>query len=177
MNLRTIMQEARAAGCRTPTEVEIFLDKKRKRECDLTGPGSQGNSIMLMPSESGGKDSNSRAAVQGVSGSLNDLDTLGFNGADFLSEAVSATVHLVVKLMLKRMNVDMEFGLGWQEKRVCSEIRVSPPVYLRMEEVLSVEIFNGNVSNKTDAHRLFKIEATKVDRIYEMLIKKGIAQP
>ncbi|XP_023542054.1 transcriptional adapter ADA2b-like [Cucurbita pepo subsp. pepo] len=144
------LKEARAAGCRTPTEVEIFLDKKRKRECDLTGPGSQGNSIMLMPSESGGKDSNSRAAVQGVSGSLNDLDTLGFNGADFLSEA---------------------------EKRVCSEIRVSPPVYLRMEEVLSVEIFNGNVSNKTDAHRLFKIEATKVDRIYEMLIKKGIAQP
>ncbi|KAG6573518.1 Transcriptional adapter ADA2b, partial [Cucurbita argyrosperma subsp. sororia] len=120
------LKEARAAGCRTPTEVEIFLDKKRKRECDLTGPGSQGNSIMFMPSESGGKDSNSRAAVQGVSGSLNDLDTLGFNGADFLSEA---------------------------EKRVCSEIRVSPPVYLRMEEVLSVEIFNGNVSNKSDAHR------------------------
>ncbi|XP_022925352.1 transcriptional adapter ADA2b-like [Cucurbita moschata] len=144
------LKEARAAGCRTPTEVEIFLNKKRKRECDLTGPGSQGNSIMFMPSESGGKDSNSRAAVQGVSGSLNDLDTLGFNGADFLSEA---------------------------EKRVCSEIRVSPPVYLRMEEVLSVEIFNGNVSNKSDAHRLFKIEATKVDRIYEMLIKKGIAQP
>ncbi|XP_022967070.1 transcriptional adapter ADA2b-like [Cucurbita maxima] len=144
------LKEARAAGCRTPTEVEIFLDKKRKRECDLTGPGSRGNSIMFMPSESGGKDSNSRAAVQGVSGSLNDLDSLGFNGADFLSEA---------------------------EKRVCSEIRVSPPVYLRMEEVLSVEIFNGNVSNKSDAHRLFKIEATKIDRIYEMLIKKGIAQP
>lgn len=87
------------AGCRTPTEVEIFLDKKRKRESEeadrrvkdsnLTGPGSQGNSIMFIPSESAGKDSNSRPAVQALSGSVSDFDMLGFNGAEFLSEAVS----------------------------------------------------------------------------------------
>lgn len=154
------LKEARAAGCRTPTEAEIFLDKKRKRESEeadrrvkesnLTGPGSQGNSIMFMPSESAGKDSNLRPAAQALSGSVNDLDMLGFNGADFLSEA---------------------------EKRLCSEIRLTPPLYLRMEEVLSVEIFNGNVTNKSDAHHLFKIDPSKIDRIYEMLIKKGIAQP
>ena len=45
-----------------------------------------------------------------------------------------------------------------------------------MEEVLSVEIFNGNVTKKSDAHHLFKIDPSKIDRIYEMLIKKGIAQ-
>lgn len=67
--------------------------------------------------------------------------------------------------------------LGWQEKRLCSEIRLTPPLYLRMEEVLSVEIFNGNVTKKSDAHHLFKIDPSKIDRIYEMLIKKGIAQP
>ncbi|XP_038877795.1 transcriptional adapter ADA2b [Benincasa hispida] len=153
------LKEARVAGCRTPTEVEIFLDKKRKRESEeadrrvkdsnLTGPGSQGNSIMFIPSESAGKDSNSRP-VQALSGSVNDFDMLGFNGADFLSEA---------------------------EKRLCSEIRLTPPLYLRMEEVLSVEIFNGNITKKSDAHHLFKIDPSKIDRIYEMLIKKGIAQP
>ncbi|XP_031746029.1 transcriptional adapter ADA2b isoform X4 [Cucumis sativus] len=159
INLRITMQEARLAGYRTPAEAEIFLDKKRKRESEeadrrvkdgnLTGPGSQGNSIMFIPSESAGKDSNSRPAVQALSGSVNDFDMLGFNGADFLSEA---------------------------EKRLCSEIRLTPPLYLRMEEVLSVEIFNGNVTKKSDAHHLFKIDPSKIDRIYEMLIKKGIAQ-
>ncbi|XP_050936606.1 transcriptional adapter ADA2b isoform X3 [Cucumis melo] len=153
------LKEARLAGYRTPAEAEIFLDKKRKRESEeaerrvkdgnLTGPGSQGNSIMFIPSESAGKDSNSRPAVQALSGSVNDFDMLGFNGADFLSEA---------------------------EKRLCSEIRLTPPLYLRMEEVLSVEIFNGNVTKKSDAHHLFKIDPSKIDRIYEMLIKKGIAQ-
>lgn len=101
------MQEARLAGYRTPAEAEIFLDKKRKRESEeaerrvkdgnLTGPGSQGNSIMFIPSESAGKDSNSRPAVQALSGSVNDFDMLGFNGADFLSEAVSAISHLLIK--------------------------------------------------------------------------------
>ena len=100
------MQEARLAGYRTPAEAEIFLDKKRKRESEeadrrvkdgnLTGPGSQGNSIMFIPSESASKDSNSRPAVQALSGSVNDFDMLGFNGADFLSEAVSAISHLLV---------------------------------------------------------------------------------
>ncbi|XP_022142568.1 transcriptional adapter ADA2b [Momordica charantia] len=146
------LKEARAAGCRTANEAEIFLDKKRKRESEetdcrvkegtLTGPGSQGNSIMFMPSESASKDPNSRPA--------NDFDTLGFNHADLLSDA---------------------------EKRLCSEIRLTPPLYLKMEEVLSVEIFNGNVTKKSDAHHLFKIDPIKIDRIYEMLIKKGIAQP
>ncbi|KAG7019365.1 Transcriptional adapter ADA2b [Cucurbita argyrosperma subsp. argyrosperma] len=151
------LKEARLAGCRTPSEAEIFLDKKRKRESEgadhrvkesnLTGAGSRGNSIMFTPSESAGKDSNSRPAVQALSGSVNNFDMFG---ADFLSEA---------------------------EKSLCSEIRVTPPLYLKMEEVLSVEIFSGNVTKKSDAHHLFKIDPTKIDRIYEMLIKKGIAHP
>ena len=100
--LQMIIQEARVAGCRTPNEAEIFLDKKRKRESEgadhrvkesnLTGAGSRGNSIMFTPSESAGKDSNSRPAVQALSGSVNDFDMFG---ADFLSEAVSAISHLL----------------------------------------------------------------------------------
>lgn len=46
-----------------------------------------------------------------------------------------------------------------------------------MQEVLTKEIFGGGITKKSDAHPLFKIEASKVDRVYDMLVKKGVAQP
>jgi len=64
-----------------------------------------------------------------------------------------------------------------QEKRLCREIHLPPPVYLKMQEVMTKEIFSGNITKKLDAHPLFKIEASKVDRVYDILVKKGIAQP
>jgi transcriptional adapter 2-alpha len=64
-----------------------------------------------------------------------------------------------------------------QEKRLCCEIHLPPPVYLKMQEVMTKEIFSGNITKKSDAHPLFKIEASKVDGVYDMLVKKGIAQP
>jgi transcriptional adapter 2-alpha len=64
-----------------------------------------------------------------------------------------------------------------QEKRLCGEIRLPPPHYLKMQEIMSIEIINGTVTKKSDAHHLFKIEASKIDRVYDMLVKKGIAQP
>ncbi|KAI5330742.1 hypothetical protein L3X38_020868 [Prunus dulcis] len=96
------------------------------------------------------KDSNSRPAGQATSSSASDMDIMGFYGSDLLSEA---------------------------EKRLCSEIRLPPPVFLKMQEVISIEIFSGNVSKKSDVHHLFKIEPSKIDRVYDMLVKKGITQP
>lgn len=63
-----------------------------------------------------------------------------------------------------------------QEKRLCSEVKLVPPVYLQMQQVMSHEIFKGNVTKMSDAYSLFKIDPTKVDRVYDMLVKKGIAQ-
>lgn len=63
-----------------------------------------------------------------------------------------------------------------QEKELCGEIRILPTHYLKMLEMLSVEIMKGNISKKSDAHSLFKVEASKVDRVYDMLVKKGIAK-
>lgn len=63
-----------------------------------------------------------------------------------------------------------------QEKRLCGEIKILPAHYLKMLEILSVEIYKGNVSKKSDAHNLFKVEPNKVDRVYDMLVRKGIAQ-
>lgn len=67
--------------------------------------------------------------------------------------------------------------LNMQEKRLCTEIRIPPHVYLNMQQVMSVEIFKGKVTKKTDAHQLFQMESSKVDRVYDMLVRKGIAAP
>ena len=67
--------------------------------------------------------------------------------------------------------------MPWQEKRLCSETRLPPRIYLKMQEIMSVQIFSGNITKKTDAHHLFKIDPSRIDRVYDMLVKKGIAQP
>ncbi|KAM7525300.1 hypothetical protein LguiA_015202 [Lonicera macranthoides] len=66
--------------------------------------------------------------------------------------------------------------LSEPEKRLCREIRIPPLQYLKMQEVMSVQIFSGNVTKKSDAYSLFNIEPAKVDRVYDMLARKGIAQ-
>ncbi|PON90270.1 Transcriptional adaptor [Trema orientale] len=154
------LKEARGAGCRTSVEAERFLEQKRKREAEENargtkesahvGPSSQGGPNAYMASELTAKDTNSRPAGRVTLNPIGDMDVMGFNGADLLSEA---------------------------EKRLCSETKLPPPVYLKMQEVMSVQIFSGNITKKSDAHHLFKIEPSRIDRVYDMLVKKGIAQP
>jgi transcriptional adapter 2-alpha len=94
----TIFQDARAAGCRTSAEADIYLKHKRKREVEenarvvkessQVGPSSQAGPNAFMPSESVGKEFNSRPVGQATSNSVNDLD-MGFYGAELLSESVS----------------------------------------------------------------------------------------
>lgn len=63
-----------------------------------------------------------------------------------------------------------------QEKRLCGEIRILPAHYLKMLHVMSMEIMQGKLSKKSDAYSLFKVDPSKVDRVYDMLVTKGIAQ-
>ncbi|XP_031396645.1 transcriptional adapter ADA2b-like [Punica granatum] len=81
--------------------------------------------------------SDPRAAGQGSSSSANIVETMGYSGADLLSE---------------------------NEKRLCTEIRVPPQVYLSMQQVMSVEIFKGKVTKKMDAYHLFQMDPSKIDR-------------
>ncbi|CAI0460577.1 unnamed protein product [Linum tenue] len=144
-------QEARAAGCRTSIEADRYLDHKRKREAEDSSrrvkEGGQLVPNVVIASESVGKDSHLKGSS---SYNVNELDITALFDTQLLSEA---------------------------EKRLCYEIRLPPPLYLQMQEVMTKEIFGGNVSKKSDAHSLFKIDANKVDRVYDVLVKKGIAQP
>ncbi|CAI0559227.1 unnamed protein product [Linum tenue] len=80
---------------------------------------------------------------------LYDWDITGFPGAELLSES---------------------------EKQLCKEMRILPAHYLKMMQIISTEVLKGSVRKKADAHGLFKVEPSKVDRVYDMLVKKGIAQ-
>lgn len=63
-----------------------------------------------------------------------------------------------------------------QEKRLCGEIKILPSHYLSMLQTLSMETLNGSITKKSDAHSLFKVDPIKVDRVYDMAVKKGIVQ-
>ncbi|KAK6117810.1 hypothetical protein DH2020_048437 [Rehmannia glutinosa] len=170
------LQEARAAGCRTSAEAERFIEQKMKREIednarrvkessqggpsgkylqrmnhhkgeqDTSSSGGNKSPSVLDP---GGKDSSSN--TKGLTGSdvSDNWDVTGFLGADILSEA---------------------------EKQLCGEMRILPTHYLNMLQTMSMGILSGNLTKKSDAHGLFNVDPSKVDKVYDMLIKKGIAQ-
>ncbi|MBA0566764.1 hypothetical protein Golob_011550 [Gossypium lobatum] len=160
------LQEARAAGCRTAAEANKFIEQKRKKEAEenaqrlkesvQAGPSGKvllhGSPRGIVRSSTGlqpfSKES-STVLGQTTLSTLDDWDITGFIGADLLSDS---------------------------EKQLCSEIRILPSHYLSMLQTLSMEIMKGNISKKSDAHNLFKVEPSKVDKVYDMLVKKGIVR-
>ncbi|KAL5769329.1 hypothetical protein ACOSQ2_016112 [Xanthoceras sorbifolium] len=163
------LKEARAAGCRTSAEADRYLELKRRREAEEASrkakesaqvrPSSshdqqqqQGGSNVFMASGRPAAATRQQAAAAASSSSssshLNDFDIMRFHEVRLLSEA---------------------------EKRLCAELRLPPPFYLKMQEVISRGVFSGKVTKKADAHRFFKIDPTIVDKVYDMLVKKGLA--
>lgn len=45
-----------------------------------------------------------------------------------------------------------------------------------MVDIISVEMLKGSVTKKSDVHGLFKVDPSKIDRVYDMVVKKGISQ-
>ncbi|GFZ05217.1 similar to ADA2 2A [Actinidia rufa] len=162
------LQEARAAGCRTSAQAERYIEEKRKKEAEETahklkdsapaGPSDKflqrANHLKGEPNSSpqgNAQDSSLTSAGQANSSFLEGWDISGFLGADLLSET---------------------------EKQLCCEIKILPSHYLSMSQTMSVAMLNGNITQKSDAHGLFKVvDPSKVDRVYDMLVKKGIGQP
>ncbi|KAL6495062.1 hypothetical protein OROGR_030744 [Orobanche gracilis] len=169
--------EARAAGCRTSAEAEIFIKQKMKSEIEENSrrlkehsqAGPSGKYLQRMNDHkreqdittySGGNKSSS-ILDPGEKGTLSNIkefvgadvsdnwDVSGFLGADLLSDA---------------------------EKQLCGEMRILPTHYLNMMQTMSMGILNGNLTEKSDAHGLFKVDPSKVDKVYDMLVRKGIAQ-
>ncbi|CAJ1964786.1 unnamed protein product [Sphenostylis stenocarpa] len=164
--------EARIAGCVTADDAYRFIKQKRTNEAEpsackesgqirtsaktLQRPNNLKGELDSSPrglqkgtaaSFSGAKDS--PTAIQAISRSPEEWDISGFAGAEFLSES---------------------------EKKLCNEIRILPSYYLNMLQTMSLEISKGSVTKKSDAHKLFKVDRSKVDRVYDVLMKKGALQ-
>ncbi|KAK6918731.1 SANT/Myb domain [Dillenia turbinata] len=170
------LQEARAAGCRATAEANRYIEQRKKeaeetarkvKESALAGTGGkvllktnlpkgeniaspQGGVKGPTDQEFGGRDLCSSTVQQSFLSNLDEWDISGFPGAELLSE---------------------------NEKQLCKETKMLPPQYLKMQEIMSREILNGHITKKPDAHNLFKVDACKIDRVYDMLVKKGMAQP
>ncbi|KAF7803858.1 transcriptional adapter ADA2b [Senna tora] len=143
------LKEGRAAGCRTSAEADRYLEQKRRRQAEENARRAK-ESAQVGQSNQGVPNvfmSSDSTARSAASSSVNEVDV---TGADLLSE---------------------------NEKRLCCELRLPPATYLRMQEVLTLQVFSGNISTKSDAHHLFRMETSKIDRVYDMLVKKGIAPP
>lgn len=147
------LKEARAAGCHSSAEADKYNQEKRKKEAEESGrrkENAQAGLTMPVSSDSVPAYSNSRTTQLDDSSSLTDFDLMSFPMANLLSES---------------------------DKRLCHEIRVAPSHYLQMQEIMSVQIFSGNITKKSDAYPYFNnIERAKVDRVYDVLVGKGIAQ-
>ncbi|KAL9251297.1 Transcriptional adapter ADA2b-like protein [Drosera capensis] len=159
------LQEARAAGCRTSSEADTYIGQKRRREAEEDArrvkesveAGPSGKILLRVKSEF---NSSPRGNTRGpssldaagkntaITSFLDEWDLTGFPGVDLLSES---------------------------EKRLCQEMKILPSHYLNMIKVMSMEIMKGNITKRSDAYGLFKVDTSKVDRIYDMLQKKGLA--
>ncbi|KAL0300896.1 UNVERIFIED_CONTAM: Transcriptional adapter ADA2b [Sesamum radiatum] len=62
-----------------------------------------------------------------------------------------------------------------QEKQLCRDMGLAPNRYLKIQEELTTQIMRGNITKKSDAYSLFQLEPTKIDKVYDVLVKKGIA--
>ncbi|KAI3466502.1 hypothetical protein Pfo_023165 [Paulownia fortunei] len=150
------LKQARAAGCRSAAEADRYLEQKRReaedgahrKESSQAGPSSQESLSVPVSSDSFGTYSTTTSA--GQANSSTDLDFVSISGANLLSES---------------------------EKQLCREIKLAPQQYLKMQEDMTTQIMTGNITKKSDAHSFFQIEPTKVNKVYDMLLKKGIAQP
>ncbi|KAL0407194.1 UNVERIFIED_CONTAM: Transcriptional adapter ADA2b [Sesamum latifolium] len=129
------------------TVVSEYRILKRIRELKA-GPSSQESLSVPVSSDSFGTYSTTTSA--GQANSSTDLDFVTTSAANLLSES---------------------------EKQLCREIRLAPQHYLKMQEDMTTQIMIGNITKKSDAHSLFQIEAAKIDKVYDMLVKKGIVQP
>ncbi|XP_057955540.1 transcriptional adapter ADA2-like isoform X2 [Malania oleifera] len=171
------LQEARKAGCCSSAEADVYIQQKRKKEAEESarrlressqaGPSGKllqkanhpkGEFVGSSPRgavggckglETGGNDSSASSVGSTISRRLGDWDITGLLGADLLSE---------------------------NEKRLCGEIKILPSHYLNMLYIMSIEMMNGNISQKSDAHCFFKVHPSKVDRVYDMLMKKRIVR-
>ena len=192
-----MLQEARTAGCRTTSDANRFIEEKRKKEAEESmllrlnhgAPGSIAGKTLKSPRglprnlHPFGSDSLPKVTPPRIYSGLDTWDVDGLLGADLLSETVRTIIFKLDVCHLICDFVDLLTLFLWferlklffvQEKKMCNETRILAVHYLKMLDILTREIKKGQIKKKSDAYSFFKVEPSKVDRVYDMLVHKGI---
>lgn len=103
-----MLQEAKAAGCRTTSQATRFIEEKRKKEAEESllrqsqgAPGSIASKTLKSPRglarslQPFGSDSMSKVTLPVISSSLDNWDVSGLLGADLLSETVRTNIFQI----------------------------------------------------------------------------------
>ncbi|KAL5076111.1 hypothetical protein RYX36_015095 [Vicia faba] len=150
------LQEARVSGCVTAADAYQFIEQKRTKEAEQGGQIGISGKTLQRPNfpkvELGSSPRDTKdtpTAIQAITSTLEEWDISDFEGAELLSES---------------------------EIKLCNEIRLLPPHFLRIKQIMQSGISKGSITKKSDAYPLFKFSPSKIDRIYDMLLEKGAGQ-
>ncbi|XP_058787205.1 transcriptional adapter ADA2 isoform X2 [Vicia villosa] len=150
------LQEARISGCVTAADAYQFIEQKSTKEAEQGGQIGTSGKTLQRPNfpkvELGSSPRDSKdtpTAVQTITRTLEEWDISDFEGAELLSES---------------------------EIKLCNEVRLLPPHFLRIKQTMQLGISKGSITKKSDAYPLFKFSSSKIDRIYDMLMEKGAGQ-
>jgi transcriptional adapter 2-alpha len=85
----------------------------------------------------------------------------GYAVADLLSEVVR--IFFFCHVCILKLYIASNFSflkppdvIFYQEKHLCCKLRLSPSMYLKMQEDMSVQMIARSVSSKFDVHQMFK---------------------
>ncbi|XP_078161901.1 ADA2 2B isoform X2 [Carex rostrata] len=170
------LQICRAAGCRTISEANAYLEQKRKKELEESMQKSKEAGASLKPQIQ--HKAINRPNMMKVGGAESEVGSPRSTILD--AKKGSSTESPVGSTGAARSGWDDWDLTGLPgtdllsvtEKRLCCETHLLPVHYLKMQEVIVKEIFKGTVHKKSDAYGFFKVEPAKVDLVYEMVVKK-----
>ncbi|KAK4486781.1 hypothetical protein RD792_006636 [Penstemon davidsonii] len=151
LNRIKILQEARAAGCRTSAQVERYIEQKIKKESEENDHRLK-ESLQAGPSGKYLQRLNHQKVEQEISPTI--LDT----GAKYFSTTSAGSNVSEIWDVTGLLGANL---LSEAEKQLCGEIRILPTHYLNMLQTMSMGILNGNLTKKSDAHGLFNVDPCK----------------
>ncbi|XP_026451289.1 transcriptional adapter ADA2-like [Papaver somniferum] len=190
------LEEARAAGCRTSAQADKYHAIKKKliaeEKARMNQEGSrqvagvsgkvlfkagvpghatmEPDNINSPQGVGGGPVGSASFEAGGSSGDPNHHPSTIVSGSASSSSSSTSSIN--------RWDITGLPGaelLSGPEKRLCMEIKLIPNHYLKMLEAMSIQIYRGGITKKSDAYRFFNMDPNKVDKIYDMLVRKGIA--
>ncbi|KAH7673318.1 transcriptional adapter 2-alpha protein [Dioscorea alata] len=174
------LQECRAAGCRTLAEAKLYTEQKRKRELEMSAQKTKESGQVVTASKLPQKAGRpmGREKLESDGSPRNIVDSHKIKGAGFDSsskDSPSATMGHPTPKPFDEWDIIGLPGadlLNETEQQLCCQSRLLPSHYLKIQEVLVQEILKGALLKKSDAHHLFKVDPSKVDRIYDIVIRK-----